>query len=397
MVRHQGKAQAAQQRAVEHLASGLRINRAADDVSGLSVATNFKAQLRSYGAARQNVTQGISLVQTAEASLNEIAGIVTRLRELAMQSATGTVTDDQRAMINLEFSRLKDEIDRIVDSTEFNGLLLLNGDLAAGGAGSPTPAETTAPISQTAPLDKKEKIQFEDYGLFAGLSGSDRQIFINAGTTQAGVVAAINGDPVIGARVTASINGSGQLVLTSVDDGDSAIFRVSSNRAAAADSTGLGQSALTGSGSSGEASQGLMFQVGIGGDEPSRIYVSIDSVRAQDLGLDLAVVSNADSARDALALLDAAVNYVSTVRGTLGAAANRLGHAQDLLMTSAETTLASKSRIEDLDVAEGASNYARRSITSSVGAALLAQSRRDTLSAFQQILSSSGNILAKAA
>jgi len=109
------------------LSTGLRINTAADDAAGLAISEKLKAQIRGLAQAERNANDGVSLLQTAEGAMNEVSGIMSRMRELAVQSATGTVGDAERVFLNNEFQALSDEIDRIADVTEFNGTLLLDG------------------------------------------------------------------------------------------------------------------------------------------------------------------------------------------------------------------------------------------------------------------------------
>lgn len=108
------------------LSSGLRISRAADDAAGLGISERMRAQIRSLGAASRNAQDGVSLVQTAEGALNEVSNNLTRIRELAIQAANGTLASEDRAVIDSEVNALITEIDRIANSTEFNGLSLLD-------------------------------------------------------------------------------------------------------------------------------------------------------------------------------------------------------------------------------------------------------------------------------
>ncbi|MEM7605278.1 MAG: flagellin FliC, partial [Myxococcota bacterium] len=111
----------------ERLSTGLRINRAGDDAAGLAISEDFKSQIRSLSQAERNANDGVSLLQTAEGALNEVGGILNRQRELAVQSASGTLDDTQRGYIDQEFQALTDEIDRISAVTNFNGINLLDG------------------------------------------------------------------------------------------------------------------------------------------------------------------------------------------------------------------------------------------------------------------------------
>lgn len=115
-------------RAMEKLSSGYRINRAADDAAGLAISEKLKADIRGLNVAKRNANDGVSLVQTAEGGLEEIGNILTRLRELAVQGASDTIGNNERGFLNREYTALKDEVERITKSTEYNGTMLLVGD-----------------------------------------------------------------------------------------------------------------------------------------------------------------------------------------------------------------------------------------------------------------------------
>lgn len=116
------------QKSMQKLSSGKRINKAADDAAGLAVSENLRGDVRSLNQARRNAQDGISLVQTAEGGLEETSTMLIRLRELAVQSASDTIGNTEREFLDKEFVQLKDEIDRITNSTEFNGTKLLVGN-----------------------------------------------------------------------------------------------------------------------------------------------------------------------------------------------------------------------------------------------------------------------------
>lgn len=118
--------------AMQRLSSGLRINQASDDAAGLAISEKLRSQVRSLSQAQRNANDGISLLQTAEGALSETSDMLTRMRELAMQSANGTLGTSERAAINEEFTALRSEMDRIANVTEFNGTNLLDGSLSAG-------------------------------------------------------------------------------------------------------------------------------------------------------------------------------------------------------------------------------------------------------------------------
>ena len=109
------------------LSSGQRINKAADDAAGLAISEKLKAEIRSSKQANRNANDGISLVQVAEGGLSESSNLLTRMRELSIQAASDTLTDSDRDKSNIEYEQLKLELDRISQTTEFNGKKLLNG------------------------------------------------------------------------------------------------------------------------------------------------------------------------------------------------------------------------------------------------------------------------------
>jgi len=117
---------------MDQLSSGKRITKAADDAAGLGISTNLEAQTKSLRQAARNASDGISLVQTAEGGLNESTNIMTRLRELSVQAASDTLGDNERGFLDKEYQQLVTEMDRIAQSTTFNGTKLLAGDVGNG-------------------------------------------------------------------------------------------------------------------------------------------------------------------------------------------------------------------------------------------------------------------------
>jgi flagellin len=119
-------------KSIGRLSSGLRINSAGDDAAGLGISESLKSSIRSLSQAQRNANDGVSLSQVAEGSMNEMQGIVSRMRELSIQSANGSLGSTERDYINVEFKELRNEINRIGQVTEFNGQKLLEGSASAG-------------------------------------------------------------------------------------------------------------------------------------------------------------------------------------------------------------------------------------------------------------------------
>ena len=183
------------------LASGLRIASAADDAAGLAISERMRSQIRSFSVAARNAQDGLSLAQTAEGALGEVSNILSRMRELAMQSSNGTLSANDRTTIDAEFDELKDEINRIATETEFNGTALLEG--------------TNAAITIQVGIDAGETIQLAMVDVQTGATGLnvaalDTADQANAVTALGAIDTAI--DTVNGARGTL---GAGQNRLSS--------------------------------------------------------------------------------------------------------------------------------------------------------------------------------------
>lgn len=131
--RHLSKTQGRLTQNIARLSSGLRINRAADDASGLAISDQLRTQVKGLSQASRNANDGISLIQTAEGALNEVFGVLNRMRELSVQAANeGTMDTTQRGYLAQEFDLLESELDRIVNVTEYNGQKLIDGSVSAG-------------------------------------------------------------------------------------------------------------------------------------------------------------------------------------------------------------------------------------------------------------------------
>ncbi|HKK64935.1 MAG TPA: flagellin [Clostridia bacterium] len=141
---------------IEKLSSGLRINRAGDDASGLAVSEKMRAQIRGLNQASRNAENGISFIQTTEGYLQESQDILHRMRELAVQSANGIYTDEDRMQIQVEISQLVDEIDRIASHAQFNGMNMLTGRFAAENGENTVTASMWFHIG--ANMDQRERV-----------------------------------------------------------------------------------------------------------------------------------------------------------------------------------------------------------------------------------------------
>ena len=529
---------------LEKLSSGYRINRAGDDAAGLAISEKMRAQITGLKTAQKNANDGISLVQTAEGALTEVHSMLNRMVELANQSANGTYQDEDRANLQSEISQLKDEIDRIADGTNFNGINLLDGSLSSTGGtknvtinGVPSTKslgckgsyEANAAYS-TGTFDFKSGDTFEytvslengeshtvkltaekdASGNVTKLVGSDNQsyaitsgaatvaqvdaailgelnktslakdfnITANAGkiklealkagtdtprvtsmdanwtedgtlntianTVDVGVkevqayddgreiaadditlyngknyddaVFTINGHKFVimtgsdkaaslgenGTDMNATVGlGSDVTVLIAGDNaGDKGINKADKNfqqnidkikevtglnvtdaidESTIGDGTGTATGAAPGAGirlSKGEANGGLVLQIGDTSDEFNKLRVSVKDMHAKAMGISNIDVSTQAGAAAAVDKIKAAINYVSTTRGDLGAIQNRLEHTINNLSVTTENMTAAESRIRDVDMAEEMMAYTKNNILVQASQAMLAQANQ---------------------
>jgi flagellin len=331
-------------KSVEKLSSGLRINRAADDAAGLAISQRLDAQVNGLNQAQRNAQDGISLVQTAEGALNESQSILQRMRELVVQAGTATVSPTDRTAMQLEVTSLQNELDRIGNTTQYNGQNLLDGSFGAT-------ASTTATIANGITSVQNQGAPAATYALtVAAGTHSGLKITVSVGGTQQSVV---DDFAAPAAGLTKTINFS---------DGISVQFNQNMSVA-----NTNGQTVVV-------AGTAANLLVGANGTAAEQIAVSIGDNRSAALGVNTLDVSAAGfNVTTATASMDAAINQISNSRAGLGAIQNRLEHTIANLGVASENMSASESRIKDLDVASEMVNFTKTQILQQAGTAILAQ------------------------
>ena len=374
--RNMSGATTAQGKSMEKLSSGLRINRAGDDAAGLAISEKMRSQIRGLNQASRNAQDGISMIQTAEGALSETQAIGQRMRELAVQSANGTYTDEDRELINQEFEQLKSEIDRIANDTEFNGNKVLNGNLSG------KEIEEGTPTRNGGSQDWKDKVTIGD-GELSKLGEGTFQIKL---TVEKGNSAS---DSITVELIDKSdFNGGKEYVM------DSFTFSADTSTAGTEDFklggidiqldteiTTNGDSIIEFTNTTEKTSDGVSLQVGANKDQ--MIGVSMDTMKSRELGLGGIGVGTAADAQEAIERLDAAVERVSAQRADLGAAQNRLEHTIASTDNTAENLQAAESRIRDVDMAKEMMNLTKLNVLQQASQSMLAQANQ----APQQVLS----------
>jgi flagellin len=357
---------------LEKLSSGLRINRAGDDAAGLAISEKMRGQIKGLETAVKNAQDSISLIQTAEGALTETHSILQRMRELSVQAATDTNTDVDRNQIQLELDQLREEIDRISRTTEFNTMKLLDGKIEsfrgsedikvvtggninvdASAVSGATVVEGTYVVEvgqligtgtsgvdiETSPLDVRI-VRMDDSGI-----AETTTVELSAGAVTVGGIA------FSWTSTTFAISDFGDS-LPKEEIVDSAVVRVEAVNTAA---------------------NQLVFQ--IGANEGHNIVLGIDDMSAGALGLTDKSLKATDqnSAERSIMVVDAAIHKVSTARASLGAVQNRLEHTISNLGVASENLTAAESRIRDADMAKEMMEFTKQQILLQASNAMLAQ------------------------
>jgi flagellin len=332
-------------KSVAKLSSGYSINSASDDAAGLAISEKMRAQISGLNTASKNSQDAISLLQTAEGSLDESQNILQRMRELSVQSSSDTndgATD--RAALDQEFQQLKNEINDIANKTTFNGMNLLNGNFGvsvdkATGAGHSTLLAVTGVVSAAASGTAGDTYTLVDNGTDVTITrASDSKAITYAGAS-----------PSSGAQ---TLNFSDFGITITLDSGYVA-------GAGALD----GDIKLTGSGGT----------IQTGANAGDTLSVSIGAMDATTLGLGTSDVTSQTNAASSITAVNNAINAVSTERSKMGALMNRLADKVTNLNASAQNLQAAESRIRDVDMAQEMTTYTQNNILVQASTAMLAQ------------------------
>ena len=356
-------------KSLDKLSSGFRINRAADDAAGLVISEGLRSQVGGIKVAMRNAQDGISVVQTAEGALTEVHSILQRMRDLTVQAAnTGTNGSEARTAIQDEVNALVSEIDRITETTQFNGVSLLNGSFGNSFKLESTAAAYTA--KTVAAGDDTFSLTYGGQTMTVTL-GQATYSTADALKTEVnrGIRAALVGAGFSGTEVTVDFEtGTGG---TTWKASSGAAFTTAANGGENALNSHLGIAAATAT----STTTGGTFQVGANMEDDDRIAVAINDLRAAALGVAGLNVNTAVAAthKAELAKIDTAIETVSTQRGKLGALQNRFEHTIANLGVAAENISASESRIRDVDMAAEMASFTRNQIMTQAGTAMLAQ------------------------
>ena len=388
----------AMSQAMERLSTGSRINSAQDDAAGLAISERMGAQVSGLNMAVRNANDAISLLQTADGATQEISNMLGRMRELAVQAASGTYTSTDQAALDLEFGALMDEIDRIAANTEWNGSAVLAGngsletaqelvnskDIQLGAESAQTmnlslkswrtKVAVDSNMTAAAGTNRNGVDPVDVFSVTFNALGANETVIIGGVTLTAGaggataivVAEAIdslaNGGTADTSDATIASTAGTLTGFTTADNSGAAtvVFTAVTAGTAAPTATGTSSGHTIAGGTGGTANNtaygsGVLFY----GSTPTRIDIT-----------------SAANAAQAIAEIDRAIDGAAAERAKLGSFMSRLQHASDNLQNVATNTAASKSRVADADYATETTELARTQIISQASTAMLAQANQ---------------------
>ena len=381
---------------LERLSSGYKINHAKDNAAGLAIARRMNAQVRGLSVAEQDAKDGESVVEIADGALAEVHDMLQRMNELAIKASNGTMSDNDRAIVQDEIAQLQEEVTRIGETTEYNSQKLFDGTFDLKGYTDVTDVKVNY-YSDSVSTGKynlvMENVHFDqETGKVVNISGTDTKITVTrtdvAQDNQKPIELKVSGD--IDQLILTADNGFeirlGHLdgwdtdktkdtdiveTIPLIDEDGNIVKDENGNDVTTTqviktyeieekefnlDMTGIGAMTLQ-----------------IGANEGQVIDLRIPQLSLQQIGIDKTDVSTYDGALRAIEEVDKAIAAVSEMRSRLGAYQNRLQHTQTNLATSQENVTAAYSRIMDTDMAEEMTDYSNLQVVTQAATSILAQ------------------------
>lgn len=342
---------------IQRLSSGVKITGAKDNPSGLAMAKRMNAQIEGLNVAKQNSSDAISVVQIADGALSEIHDILQRMNELSVKAANGTMLDEDREIINDEISQLQQEIDRIAETTQYNGQNILDGSFDYKGYSDNTNIKVQT-YSDSAAGSK--------YLLEAlTITTDDKGNIENAAFTP--------GQGIPATATNYEYNGN---ALTISDLASDWSMTINFENLQPGTTINYGDVNI-------EANDFGEMRMQVGANEGQILEMRIPQISSQQMRLQDVNVSTKDGADAAINNIDFAIKYVSSARSRLGAYQNRLEHTEKNIDTTSENMTGAYSRIMDTDMAEEMTTYTTQQVISQASTSMLAQANERPASVLQ--------------
>ena len=353
------------------LSSGLKIANAKDNPSGLAMSRRMNSQIEGLGVANDTSNDAISIVQVADGSLSEIHEVLQRMSELAIKSSNGTLTDSDREAIQEEVTLLKQEIERMAKTTQFNGQSILDGSFDLRGyatvGNTPSTAVTDPNVSVLTYSDSVEAGTFQITGIvvkylnLTGSTGVDKKgIFFEEGSEANIQIKKVYEDGTTEDYMTNGMQATITEDILTLKDNTGKEIKIQIDESF----SGTLNLELTGKGA-------MTMQVGA--NEGQTLDIRIPKISLSTLGLYNLDLANEVGAREGIESIKNAIVQVSSIRSGLGAYQNRLEHTVSNLDITVENMTAAYSRIMDVDMAEEMTTYSTQQVLSQAGISMMAQ------------------------
>jgi len=343
------------------LTSGLRINGAADDAAGLAIATKMSSQIMGTDQAVRNLNDGMSIAQTMDGATGEVTNMLQRMRELGIQSMNETYSDTNRAQMNQEYQQLVTEIDRVANTTNFNGIQLLNSggtiDIQAGWQTS------TNDVIGISTLD----INTDTLG-----TATTYQTKISAG----GAVSIIGFDFNLDGKSDVGFNVSNASSLGAFKLAD----QINQNTTLAAKgitATASGDVIVIDTGTNNLFGAVTAFKTNSAASN-ALASATVNASTVAGSGLANTTISTAGAAKLAVSYIDSALDSISDFRAKVGAVQNRMDYSVSNLNNITENMTAARSQIQDADYARESANLARQQVLQQAGMSMLSQANQQS-------------------
>lgn len=348
---------------LKRLSSGLKVVEAKDNPAGMAMGKRMNTQLKGLSVATQNSSDAISAIETADGALTEVHDILQRMNQLAVKASTGTISDDDRSMIEEEIKQLKDEITRIADTTQFNGETLLNGNFDLRGYTSDANVKAgyySDEVTLGTYIVNNISVTFKD-GEIDPTAAITCALETNATA------------PSISFPNDAAVKASGnKLIITSQKNAD---FEMTLKIEPPKDANGnIPDGPWTSAAPVNVDITGIgAMTMQIGSNEGQVLDIRVPTISLDELGIENMTMATMDSAQKSIDSIAGAISYVSSARSRLGAYQNRLEHCVSNLDIISENMTAAYSRIMDADMAEEMTEYTTVQVISQASMSMLAQ------------------------
>jgi flagellin len=358
------------QSALSKLSSGNRITTAKDDAASLSIASGLSLDLASLRAARANISQATSVLQIADGGLAQITDILGRMQTLASTAQSDQISNTERGFINTEFTNLRNEITRIAQATEYNGIELLSGTTGVGASLGTNAIGTDVEAADGFVAYTFDSNLRADGEAITVAYDANTNVFTVTALDGAGgnVLAAqsldlndFGGAIPDGQTVDLNFSNIGVTIRLSADFDDTTA--INANNEVTIQNVAAGVQGTQ-----------LVFKVGV--DATDTITANINGATAAQLGVDAAVVSTRLNADAAVTAIDTALQRVNSNRANLGALLSRLDFANANVGVQIENTEAARSTLQDTDVAEEMTRFTSQQVLVQAGVSMLAQANQ---------------------